>query len=171
MWFTVYMPETQKIDNKKTNVPTEKPLDNSLVHDFNMTNASIFTPKLLIALIIAVVLGIGSGYALSNKEATSTSTTEEITSSSKIEKGTTVGSGDTKIFKDVAEGILKSGGIDGEGAYHLSRPGGDSQNVYLTSSLVDLSQFLGKKIKVWGETQQAKVAGWLMDVGKLEVLQ
>lgn len=160
------------MDKERNNKLTEKPLDNYLVHDVNMTNTSIFTPKLLIALIIAVVLGIGSGYALSKREATSvSSTTGGITSSSKITKGTTIGSGDTKIFKDTAEGILKSGGIDGEGAYHLSRPGGDSQSVYLTSSLIDLSQFLGRKIKVWGETQQAKVAGWLMDVGKLEVLQ
>ncbi len=169
------MTETQKIDKQKTSMPTsmptEKPLDNSLVHDINMTNTSIFTPKLLIVLIITVVLGIGSGYALSKREATGVKNIGGPVSSSKAAKGTSVGSGDTKIFKDVAEGILKSGGIDGEGAYHLVRPGGDSQNVYLTSSLVDLSQFLGRKIKVWGETQQAKVAGWLMDVGKVEVLQ
>jgi len=168
------MADTQKIDKEENGESTEKsekPLDNSLVHDVNMANTSIFTPKLLIALIIAVVLGIGSGYALSKREATGVKNTGAPVSSSKVAKGATVGSGDTKIFKDTAEGILKSGGIDGEGAYHLSRPGGDSQNVYLTSSFVDLSQFLGRKIKVWGETQQAKVAGWLMDVGKLEVLQ
>ena len=29
---------------------------------------------------------------------------------------------------------------------------------------------LHKKIKVWGQTQKARVAGWLMDVGKIEVL-
>lgn len=166
------MADTQKTDKEKSSIPTERPLDNSLVHDFSMKAAPIFTQKLLIALIIAVVLGIGSGYALSKREPTSvSSTTGETTSSSKIEKGTTVGSGDTKIFKDVAEGILKGGGINGEGAYHLVRPGGDSQNVYLTSSLVDLSKLLNRKIKVWGETQQAKHAGWLMDVGKVEVLQ
>ena len=165
------MAEIQKMDKEKGGIPTEKSLDDSLVHDFNMKSTSIFTPKLLIALIIAVVLGIGSGYALSNKAAVKVDTAGGPASSSKITKGTTVGSGDTKIFKDVAEGILKSGGINGEGAYHLVRPGGDSQNVYLTSSLVDLSQFLGRKIKVWGETQKAKVAGWLMDVGRVEILQ
>jgi len=165
------MAETQKIGKEKNNIRAEKPLDNSLVHDFGMKNASIFTPKLLIALIIAVVLGIGSGYALSKREATGVKNTEGPVSSSKVTKGTTFGSGDIKIFKDVAEGILKSGGIDGEGAYHLVRPGGDSQNVYLTSSLVDLSQFLGRKVKVRGETQQAKAAGWLMDVGRVEILQ
>jgi len=37
------------------------------------------------------------------------------------------GSNDTKTFKDTAEGTLKEGGIDGEGAFHLERPGGDSQ--------------------------------------------
>jgi len=171
LWFTKDVVETKKIDKEQNSVPTEKPLDNYLVHDVNMTNTSIFTPKLLIALIIAVVLGLGSGYALSKREATGVKNTGGPVSSSKLEKGATVGSGDTKIFKDTAEGILKSGGIDGEGAYHLSRPGGDSQNVYLTSSLVDLSQFVKRKIKVWGETQKAKVAGWLMDVGKVEVLQ
>src|SRR3989338_528082 len=165
------MPETKKIDKEQSKAQTEKPLDNSLVHDFAMKNGSIFTPKLLIILIVAVVLGIGSGYAISKRGAVGGDTVGGSVSSSKISKWTTVGEGDTKIFKDVAEGILKAGGIEGEGAYHLVRPGGDSQNVYLTSSIVDLSQFLGRKIKVWGETQQAKVAGWLMDVGKLEVLQ
>lgn len=165
------MPETKKIDKEQSKVPVEKPLDNSLVHDFNMKTAPIFTQKLLIALIIAVVLGIGSGYVLSKRATVGGDTVGGSASSSKVEKGTTVGSGDTKIFKDIAEGILKSGGIDGEGAFHLVRPGGDSQKVYLTSSNVDLSKYIGRKIKVWGETQQAKTAGWLMDVGKLEVLQ
>jgi hypothetical protein len=90
--------------------------------------------------------------------------------STSVSKGTTVGSNDTNTFKDTAEGTLKQGGIDGEGAFHLVRSGGDSQNVYLTSSSVDLSKFVDKKIKVWGQTQKAQHAGWLMDVGRIEVL-
>jgi len=39
----------------------------------------------------------------------------------------------------------------------------------LTSSVVDLSQYEGKKVKVLGETQKAIKEGWLMDVGKVEV--
>ena len=35
---------------------------------------------------------------------------------------------------------------------------------------VDLSKFIGKKIKVWGATQTAQHAGWLMDVGRIQVL-
>ncbi len=52
----------------------------------------------------------------------------------------------------------------------MVRPGGDSQNVYLTSSIIDLSRFVKKKVKVWGETHAAQHVGWLMDVGRLEVL-
>ncbi len=78
---------------------------------------------------------------------------------------------DEKRFPDKAEGILKEGGIDGEGSFHLVRPGGESQNVYLTSSTVDLSEFLGKKVRVWGETFKGEKAGWLMDVGYIEVIE
>jgi hypothetical protein len=39
----------------------------------------------------------------------------------------------------------------------------------MTSSVVDLSLVLDKKVKVWGETQAAQKAGWLMDVGRVEV--
>ena len=49
--------------------------------------------------------------------------------------------------------------------------GGDaSQNVYLTSSVIDLSKYTGKKVQVWGETFQGQKAGWLMDVGRIKLL-
>lgn len=151
-----------------------KPIQEPLVQNPNTNNSisSIFTQKLFIFLIVAVVLGAMSGYILSSKKSGSGNTlTSGTVDSSKISKGTVVGSGDTKIFKDVATGSLKEGGIGEEGQFHLSRPGGVSQNVYLTSSSVDLSKFVGRKIKVWGETQKAQYAGWLMDVGKVEVLE
>ena len=158
------------MDQEKNNIPTNNvSLDDPLIHNLDMKN-TVFTPKLFIVLIVAVILGLGSGYVLS-KMGVAGVNTGGVSSSSKVEKGKVVGSSDTKTFKDMAEGILKSGGIDGEGAYHLVRPGGDSRNVYLTSSVVDLSQFINRKVKVWGETQKAKKAGWLMDVGRVEVLQ
>ncbi len=82
-----------------------------------------------------------------------------------------VGVVDKKTFKDSAEGILREGGIDGEGNFHLERSGGESQNVYLTSSTVDLSEFIGKKVKVYGQTFAGEKAGWLMDVGYIEFLK
>lgn len=150
----------------------QQPTSNEpVVHDFNKNFASfsIQNRRTYIVVGLALVLGLFSGFILSqNKGAVSTTTK---TGFSSFQKGTIVGSEDTKTFKDQAEGIMKKGGTDGEGAYHLVRPGGESQNVYLTSSIVDLSLFLDKKVKVWGQTQKAQVAGWLMDVGRVEVLE
>jgi len=131
----------------------------------------IFTKKLFIFLIIAVAVGIMTGYILGNKGSGGNALTSGFVDSSTISKGTIVGSNDTKTFKDTAIGSLKNGGINGEGQFHLVRPGGDSQNVYLVSSSVDLAKFVGKKIKVWGQTQTAQYAGWLMDVGRVEVTE
>jgi len=151
----------------------EKMQDKPLIHDFNKENLkSAFTPKVITLLLIVVLVGVISGYFISNKNSGSTggsTSTGGISSSSSVAKGTILGSNDTKTFKDTAEGTLQVGGIDGEGAFHLVRPGGDSQNVYMTSGTVDLSKFVGKKIKVWGQTQAAQHAGWLMDVGRIEV--
>ncbi len=131
---------------------------------------SIFTQKLFLILIAALILGGITGYVVNvGKGGSGNTLTSGTIDSSKISKGTVVGSNDTKTFKDTASGTLKNGGINGEGQFHLVRPGGDSQNVYLTSSSVDLSAFVGKNIKVWGQTQKAQYAGWLMDVGRVEV--
>ncbi|KKU09275.1 MAG: hypothetical protein UX13_C0045G0004 [Candidatus Woesebacteria bacterium GW2011_GWB1_45_5] len=72
---------------------------------------------------------------------------------------------------DEAEGILKDGGINGEGTHHLERDGGPSKYVYLASSVIDLQSFVDKKVQVWGETQAAKKAGWFMDVAKIKLVE
>lgn len=144
-----------------------------LVKDFSASSKSeFFSAKLMVLLIAVVLLGIGSGYFLAkNTGKTGFANLGVPTSGSTVAKGTVVGSEDTKTFKDIAEGKVEKGGIDGEGQFHLVRPGGESQNVYMTSSIVDLSLFIGKKVKVWGETQKAQKAGWLMDVGRVEALE
>ena len=153
-------------------IQIEKPLDQNLKNTQVPWNiSSIFTKNLFIFLIVSIVMGVMSGYILNNKKGTGNTLTSGTIDSSKVSKGVVVGSGDTKIFKDTATGTLKEGGIQGEGQFHLVRPGGVSQNVYLTSSSVDLSKFVGKKIKVWGETEKAQYAGWLMDAGRVEVIE
>jgi hypothetical protein len=144
-----------------------------LVHSFTREGLrSAFTPKVVTLLMVVVVVGIISGYLISgkNNSVIGGKTSGGALNTSSISKGTVEGSNDTKTFKDTVQGTLKMGGIDGEGIFHLVRPGGDSQNVYLTSSTVDLSKFINKNIKVWGQTQKAQHAGWLMDVGRVEVL-
>lgn len=146
-----------------------------LVHSFEESSSeSLFSMKYVVVLIIFVLLGLGSGYLLSRSggKIGSVDLGGSIPSAnSGAAKGTIVGSSDTSTFKDTVEGKLQNGGIEGEGQYHLVRPGGDSQNVYLTSSTVDLGLYVGRKIKVWGSTQTAQKAGWLMDVGRLEITE
>lgn len=138
------------------------------------SSTSTFSGKVLIFFVVVILLGVGSGYVLAKHNAVtvpSSATTAGTNGTTGLVKGATYGSGDSSTFKDTAEGVVQKGGIGDEGQFHLVRPGGDSQNVYMTSSLVDLSQFIGHKVKVWGATQKAQVAGWLMDVGKVEVEQ
>lgn len=85
-------------------------------------------------------------------------------------KGKEFGSADTSAFPDEAEGVVEKGGIDGEGTHKLIREGGESQTAYLTSSIIDLDPLVGKKVKVWGETFKGQKASWLMDVGRVKVL-
>jgi hypothetical protein len=144
----------------------EKP-QSSLIHDFNQSESKNSTLKIIIYFLVVVSLGVGSGYFLAKKNP---SIENKSSPTSSVNEGQIFGSDNTKAFPDTAEGILREGGIDGEGAFHLERPGGESQYVYLTSSVVDLSKMVGKKIKVWGETQKAQKAGWLMDVGRVQIL-
>jgi len=149
---------------------SEKPV---LVKRFDdpETAKKSFNFKMVIAVFLVCLAGVTSGYFLSlklgSKEAASLS---RDVSTEDIVKGTTVGISDEKTFKDSAEGKLEKGGVNGDGSHHLVRPGGESQNVYLTSSVVDLDTFVGREVKVWGETFSSQKAGWLMDVGKLKVL-
>ena len=143
-----------------------------LIHNFNSDSIkSAFTSKVIAILVVVVVVSVLSGYLISQFGSFSAKNikTGTISNGSSVAAGTVIGSNDTTTFKDTAVGTLREGGIDGEGAFHLERTGGDSQNVYLTSSSVDLSKFVGKKITVWGATQKAQHAGWLMDVGRIQI--
>ncbi len=128
--------------------------------------------KTLIIVILIILAGIGSGYGL-NRKTSSTAGMKSTADASKegLKVGDVFGSNDEKSFKDPAEGVLVKGGIEGEGSHHLLRPGGPTQNLFLTSSIVDLDLFVDHKIKVWGETFAAQKAGWLMDVGRIEVVE
>jgi hypothetical protein len=142
-----------------------------VMHSFTEKRQSFSSAKVIGILLVVALFGVGTGFGLSQfSKQTGTSIVPAALNPNAPQKGKTYGSGDTSTFKDTAEGVVREGGIEGEGQYHMERPGGESQNVYMTSSLVDLSQFLGKKVKVWGQTQKAQKAGWLMDVGKVQVL-
>lgn len=135
-------------------------------------------PKITIFIVVAVILGGITGVLLannriSNKKDSGVDKTLQAgpTSAEDVVAGETFGSSDESTFRDSAEGVIQKGGIDGEGSHHLLRPGGSMQTVYLTSSVVDLDLFVGHSAQVWGETFDAKQAGWLMDVGRVKVLE
>src|SRR5690242_2318311 len=161
--------EKRNSQEQKTDL-SKKP--ESVFHNFKKSSPLLST-KVVIFFAVMIILGVGAGFYLAGKGTgiTNVNSQSGTSGTTAVAKGTIVGSNDTSTFKDTATGVMTDGGIDGEGQYHLVRPGGDSQNVYLTSSLVDLSQFVGKKVKVNGQTQAAKKAGWLMDVGRVEVLE
>lgn len=132
-------------------------------------SGKIMTKQAILIFVGVIILGLGTGFLFAPKKSSVTTVTDT-TKLSSLPQGTVFGSQDEKAFSDSAEGTLREGGIDGEGSYHLERPGGVSQNVYLTSSVLDLGQLVGRKIKVWGQTNAAQKAGWLMDVGRAQIL-
>lgn len=143
--------------------PAEKPLVRDL-QEMKPNNKR----KIVLPAIVIIVAGMLTGYTLSVK--LNSKNASGVTGKNTVSSGQTVGVKDQKAYKDSAEGELEEGGINGEGTHKLVRPGGPSQTVYLTSSNLDLNQFIGQKVRVWGETFSAQKAGWLMDIGKVEIL-
>lgn len=144
--------------------------DSALMHDFG-GKKSLFTSKLLGLLLVVAVLGIGTGYLLAqNAGEGGLSGVGSKLKAGVAGKGATFGEKYSDEYDGPAEGLLKEGGIDGEGQYHIERGESETQWVYLTSQTIDLSQFVNKNVKVWGETHKALKAPWLMDVTGAEVL-
>lgn len=150
------------MDKKIQDAPKLEPIDPVEKEDNAMNKP---TQKVTIAVFaVLILLGIGTGYLLSRGALGGA-----LGGPSVIQTDTVTGSTDTKTFKDSAEGVVESNGANGEGTHVLIRDGGPSQTVTLLSSVVDLDQFVGKKVKVWGQTMAAKKVAWLMDVGKVEL--
>ena len=117
---------------------------------------------------LVVLAGIGTAWLINSKLLNKSAAT--VAPGAKV-SANEAGLLDSEFKYDEAEGILKEGGINGDGTHHLERDGGPSKNVYLASSVIDLSSFLNKKVHIWGETQAAKKAGWFMDVAKIKVVE
>lgn len=121
--------------------------------------------KVILTGVIVVLVGVGTGYALSGVSAEVGSPTPTSNVAENPEGGTKV---DESIFSDSAQGVLHEGGIEGEGTHYLDTGLGEEKYVYLLSTVLDLDSFIGKKVEVQGQTLAAENAGWLMDVGKIK---
>lgn len=132
-----------------------------------LTNSENPMRLILGVIIAALILGSITGYVMSTKNGGGGSLKSAALSVGAPKSAQQ----DTRTFKDFAIGTVKakplpSDGEYTEGTHTLIRDG--AVPVALTSSVVDLSQYEGKKVKVFGETQKALKEGWLMDVGKVE---
>lgn len=165
---------------KQINLEPSNNQPNSMLVEEKIMESSPKKKLLLpILLIVGILAGLGTGYFIAQKKlllangnnATNAGMIQNPTSAGAVKAGDTFGTADEKTFRDSAEGVMQPGGIDGEGSHHIERGANKSQWVYVTSSVVDLDMFVGHRVMVWGETNASKKAGWLMDVGKLKVLE
>lgn len=116
--------------------------------------------------VLMILFGVMTGYLISGKKPAFTTAPAGPTVIGK----NVFGSADTKTFTDSATGVIEKDGISGEGTHKLIREGGPSQTACLVSSVLDLDQFIGKKVKVTSKTMDAKKCPWFMDAGRIEVL-
>ena len=152
----------EPVETKKTKINIKNVIMNEQVKKI---------APLVVVGILVVAAGTGTGWVLAGKPGRATGVLGNDSQTAPGAKMTETEAGikDEKTFRDSAIGTLEAEGIEGEGTHHLVREGGESQNVYLTSTVIDLESFVGKKVEVWGETISARTAGWLMDVGKVKV--
>ena len=154
---------TNQVDSKQAqNTPK-----NSLRAVPAKARLSKFIPIIIIVLIVGA--GIFSGLVISSR-----SKSAKIASSAFNEQNLTPAAKQSfaQTFRDQAEGTVEKNDQDkyAQGTHKLIRTGGESQTAYLTSSVLDLDQYVGKKVKVYGETFGSSQVGWLMDVGKVDVV-
>lgn len=138
-------------------------------------------PLPLLIIGVAVVLGVLTGagaHQLAAKSGSPVAGTDNGTApiaqvaEGTVKNGDVFGSPDEKTFKDSAEGYLEKNTSEvSEGTHRLVREGGESQTVYMISSVTDLDKFEGMQVKVWGETFKGQKAGWLMDVGRVLIVE
>ena len=168
----------EEINNQDQNQNISQDNSQNLVQQFPQAKKAFNYKEVLIPALIALVIitaGGFTGYLFSNKTGSGEGTisVKQLTGGAELIQGSKeVGIKDEKAFKDTAQGklMVNDNPEITEGSYKLLRPGGQSQTAYLTSSVLDLSEFKGKCVQVWGETFAAQKAGWLMDVGRLKLL-
>lgn len=160
----------------QTPVDSDSPLtDNQPVQKQTTPDMQKTLKKIIPFLVVAVIAGVLTGFGANRLTATDTGVPSdgkmERVAGSDVSNGDVFGSADEKTFKDSATGYLEAGGLEGEGSHRLLRPGGEAQTVYLTSSVTDLDKLVGMEVQIWGETFKGQKAGWLMDVGRIKVIE
>lgn len=158
-------------------IKTDLANDEGVVKPWNFSQGKTTSFQLgkkgIALLVISASLGILTGFLLFKRNTAGVSRLNLSGKNVQVVSTTTEeGIKDSSTFRDTAIGVIQENNKKGipEGSHILVREGGSSQNVYLTSSVVDLSKYIGKRVQVWGETFSARSAGWLMDVGRVKII-
>jgi hypothetical protein len=138
----------------------------SVVKDLPIDNNA--KVKIIATGLLVVFTGVATGWVLSGVSAQNGGPAPTANVSENPES---VGEVDESVFADTAQGELREGGIEGEGTHYLDTGFGPEKYVYLLSTVLNLDSFVGKKVEVSGQTLAAEHAGWLMDVGRIKVIQ
>lgn len=163
--------EQSNPNQTQNTIPNSVPVQSSpqpLVKKIPPSNSKKYTLFLILGAFLVVISGVATGWFVSGMNGDKLSSTEIATVS---ENGEVVEAGEASEEDDTAEGILNEGGIEGEGTHNLDRDAGPDKMVYLTSTVVDLQSFVGKKVQVWGQTLASDNAPWLMDVSKIKSIE
>jgi hypothetical protein len=158
------------IPNLSNNQPVDKSLNPLKVPEF---------PKFIYPIIIIVAITIGftasrlfpsQSNSISSEDSLVANQAAQIVEGEEIKTGVVYGN-TSQTFSDHATGVVKKGGVNGEGTHTLDREGGADQDAALTSSVIDLDLFVDKKVEVKGETNTSRKAGWFMDVGSIKIIE
>ena len=159
---------TSESSIKKEQVAPKKKMLNQIPEDNKKQ-----TIMLALGSVMIVLAGVATGWQLSG----GLSTSAEAPQASNVTPGddgnvSEAGVQDTSEFKTEETGVLRKGGWEGEGTHHLEKEGVPAEKYpYLTSAVIDLESFVGKEVKIWGNTIAGQEAGWLVDVGKIKVTE
>lgn len=134
-------------------------------------NSKKQTVFIVLSSVLVVLAGVFTGWQLSGGSVEGSEGTK-ITNVTPGDEGNPDEAGveDESVFETVEEGVLVEGGFEGEGTHHLERGDDPSKYAYLTSAVINLDNFNGRKVKIWGNTISGQKAGWLIEVGKIKAL-
>lgn len=120
----------------------------------------------IISAVSIILLGSGLGLLVSRKKSLKIegASTEQLVKTDKQ-------AGIKNCKGDQATGTLEKTSGKEQGTHKLIREGGPSQTIYMVSSVIDLEEYVGKKMDICGDTQKLQGVSWFMDVTQVKIVE
>lgn len=150
------------MDIPKVNPQTSLQPVSSQVQSQVEAKTSLNKLTLISVCLVAILLGIFSGFYLSSNK-------PDTASKAQAQKATEENANvqiDENLIKDTVSGVLREGGVNGEGTHKIETGNGD---VAILSGSLYLDSFIGNKVTVWGRSISSPNVDWLIDVAKVKV--